>query len=89
MGHLQTPEEVGFKEEQKNFYNEVLKIIRFREPYDYMKFDDFLEFMDLKKDDNDALSQIDAVVMFQAWLVYKDESDFKEKPLRYMRMIKV
>ena len=64
------------------------KIIRFREPYDYMKFDDFLEFMDFKKDDDYALSQIDMVELFQAWLDYKDEPDFKENMIKYMRMIK-
>ena len=65
-------------------YNDIMIVVRYREPYDYHRFDEFLEDMKLEED---YLSQLDIVTLFQAWLKYKDESDFKTAPIKYMRKI--
>jgi len=68
-------------------YNDIMIVVRYREPYDYHLFDEYLNYMNYNTDDYLALSDLDIVDIFQAWLKYQDEKDFKEKPLKYLRLL--
>ena len=64
-------------------YNDIMIVVKYREPNEYHQFDNFLD--DMKLDDNYA--QIDVVTLFQAWLRYKNEDDFKSSPIKYMKKL--
>ena len=68
-------------------YNDIMIVVRYREPYEYHKFDGFLDDMDFSEEDNNALSQLDMVTLFQAWLEYGSKKDFKSKPIKYMNIL--
>jgi len=68
-------------------YNDIMIVVRYREPHNYQQFDDFLNDMDFTTEDEQALSQIDIVTLFQAWLEYKNEPDFKSAPIKYMNKL--
>jgi hypothetical protein len=67
-------------------YNDIMIVVRYREPNDYYRFDEFLDDINIEEHD-EYLSQLDVVSLFQAWLEYKDEPDFKLKPLKYIRKL--
>ena len=67
-------------------YNNIKNILRYREPYNYTSFDSFLKDINIEKYDM-YLTELEIVNLFQAWLVYKDRKDFKEKPLKYLKIL--